>query len=175
MAKYPAWVVGSSVSATNLAAGLPDVYVKESSESITSDATLNTDATLNSIPLSVGRHWIRLLLMWTTSTSATPDIKTQWAFSGTWTTPVRACCGPGPTNTATADAITPSKMRGISANADAIYGSGASALINVATEEAFLVDVTVAGDLALQWAQNTSDAGALLVRGETSFVIKQIE
>jgi len=174
MAKYPNWFVGLSQSASNFAAGLPDVYVKSTVETISSDNTLSNDSELSSIPLGVGTFWVRAFIMATCATSATPDLKTRWAFTGTWNSPIRGCLGPAPGNTASSDAVTPSKMRGVATSSDAIYGFPASTAYNLITEEAFNVTVTVAGNLSLQWAQNTSDASNTAVQAGSAMVIRQL-
>jgi hypothetical protein len=84
------------------------------------------------------------------------------------------CIGPGNSNTAAPDAITPVKMRNLSVSSDAIYGAASGSAAYITTEEAFNVQVTVAGTLSLQWAQNTSDASNTNVQAGSAFVIKQI-
>lgn len=175
MAKYPPWQVGSSVSAANLALGIEDIYTKQGNESTISDTTLSNDAELVGIPLAVGTHHIRLLLLFYTDTSATPDLKTRWAFSGTWNNPIRAIMGPPSGNTAAAGAITPMLLAGIATNADASYGTAAgTANAYLATEESYNVVVTVAGTLSLQWAQRVSDASNSTVVAGTTFTTRQI-
>lgn len=174
MAKFPNWGVGLDVSAANLAAGIPDIYKKTTGEDRTSTTTLANDAELTGIVLPVGSFWIRLLLFWIDFTSATPDIKTQWAFTGTWNTPTRACIGPAATNTAAPGAITPTQSGGLATNVNAVYGAASGSTFYVATEETFDAVVTVTGSLSLQWAQNTSDATITSVKAGSAFMIKQL-
>lgn len=173
MPKYPVWFVGLSQSAANFALGLPDIYVKASAESITADATLSDDAELAGIPLAVGTHWVKCIYF-VTAASATPDVKTGWAFTGTWSNPVRGCLGPGSANTGAATAVTDVTMRGYPANSAANYGLPSSGAYNLIHEEAFNVTVTVAGNFSVQWAQNTSDAAAVVMREGSAVLTKQI-
>lgn len=174
MARYPNWGVGMDVSAQNLADGIPDIYKKVSGEDRTSTTTLANDAELTGIALPVGSYWIRLLLLWITFTSATPDIKTQWAFTGTWNNPTRACCGPAASNTAAASAVTPMQLNGITTNVNATYGTAAGSTFYVATEETFDAVVSVAGNMSLQWAQNTLDASITSVKAGSAFTVKRL-
>jgi hypothetical protein len=175
MPKFPPWGVGVSVSGTNLALDIPDIYVKTANETATADIVLSNDAELTAIPLAVGTHWVKLMLLFYTDTTATPDIKTRWAFTGTWNNPIRACIGPPSSNVAAAGAITPMLMAGIAAGTDATYGSAAgTANAYVVLEESYTVVVTVAGTLSLQWAQRVSDASLTTVVAGTTMATRQI-
>lgn len=175
MSKYPNWQVGSSVSAVNLASMLPDIYVKAASQSRATTAVVADDAELTGIPLAVGQHWVRFLILFYTDTSATPDFKTQWGFSGTWNNPIRASIGPPSSNTAAAGAVTPMLLGGIAAGTDGSYGSASgTANAYIATEESFNVVVTVAGNLSLKWSQRVSDATNTTVLAGTTCMTRQI-
>lgn len=132
-------------------------YVKTAA-STKNNNTLANDSELSGIALEAGTYWIKVNMMFHCTGSATPDIKTQWAFTGTWNNPNRQCIGPASTNTASWDGITPAKMGGVATNVTNIYGLAGSAAYSGATEECFTVEVTVAGNFSLQWAQNTTDA-----------------
>lgn len=174
MSKYPDWFVGQDVDATTLDLMIPDITKKGSTTDRSSTSTLSNDPDLSGISLGVGSFWVRLLILATCNTSATPDFKTQWAFTGTWNTPVRACIGPGATNTAARTDVTVSNYNGVPVNLSAVYGFPASTGYNIITEECFDVVVTVAGSLSLQWAQNTSDASTTSVKSGSAFVVRQI-
>jgi len=174
MAKYPAWGVGTDVSATNLALCVPDIYTKASALSRVNN-TLSNDPELVSIPLGVGTWHIKLLLFWCTDTSATPDFKTRWVITtGTWNNPLRARFGPGSGNTAAPNAVTPLQCGPTAAGSDAVYGTAAGTTFYNATEESYNVVVTVAGTLSLQWAQNTTDATNTTIQAGTTFELRQI-
>jgi hypothetical protein len=174
MAKYPNWAVGLDVSAANLALGIPNIVTKSAAQSRSGTATLADDSELVNISLAVGTHWVRLLLLAYADTSATPDIKTAWTFSGTWNNPGRARVGPGGGNTASPSAITPLLMGVTAAGTSGNYGFASGTTPYVITEESFNVVVTVAGNLALQWAQNTSDASNTTVAAGSTFITRQI-
>lgn len=149
-------------------------YVKAASTNSINN-TLANDAELTGIALSAGTYHIRLLMLVNNGGSATPDVKTQWAFSGTWNNPVRLCIGPSSSNTGNGDTITPMKMVGNAANANANYGLASSTAWTVITEESLNVEVTIAGNLSLQWSQLTTDAvNATVMRPGTAFQIRQI-
>lgn len=173
MAKYPDWTVGTDVSAANLALGIPDYYVKAAS-STKANNTFADDTELAGIALGVGTFHVRLFLFAHCTGSATPDIKTQWTFSGTWNNPLRMCIGPSSTNTGGRDALTPMKMSAEPAATSVSYGLAASSGFTCITEESMDVTVTVAGNLALQWAQVTTDAvNVTTVQSRSAFIIKQ--
>ncbi len=174
MAKYPNWAVGLDASAQNFADGLPDYYVKEALETRANN-TVTADAELSGIALGVGTYHVRLVALVNNSGSATPDLRTQWTFSGTWNNPNRIAKGPASSNTGNWDATTPIKFGGVAAGTSAIYGIAASAAWHAIEEEAFNVTVTVAGNLAFAWAQNSTDAVNLTnCQPGSAFVIKKL-
>lgn len=174
MPKYPNWGVGLDASANNFALGIPNIIVKAADQTILNSTTLTNDSELANIPLAVGTHYVKLYLM-TTNAAATADIKTQWAFSGTWSAPLRMCRGPASSNTATADSVTPFRLSGIATNANATYGLGAGGAPAVIEEVTYSAVVTVAGNLTLQWAQNTIDAAnGTVVKLGSAFETRQI-
>lgn len=174
MAKYPDWFIGQDVDATTLDLMTANITVKPGGTVRNNTTTLADDPDLASIPLAVGTHWVRLLFIWCTNTSATPDIKTRWAFTGTWNNPLRACIGPASTNTANPDVVTPVKFNTVAAGTDCVYGSAATTAFSVATEECFNVVVTVAGNLSLQWAENALSATDITVQPGSTFQNRQI-
>lgn len=174
MAKFPDWFIGQDVDATTLDLMVPNIVVKPNQTVRNNTTTLTDDPDLAAIPLAVGTHWVRLTFIWCTNTSATPDIKTRWAFSGTWNNPFRACVGPASTNTANPDVVTPVKFTVSATNSDSVYGSAATTAFSVATEEAFNVVVTVAGNLSLQWAENALSATDVTVQPGSAFQTRQI-
>jgi hypothetical protein len=174
MAKYPDWAVGTDVSATNLALMVPNIVVKTATETVNNTATYQSDDELAGLALGVGTWWVKFHLFVTCSTSATPDIKTKWLFSGTSNNAVRMVKGPGPTNTGARDALTPMHSGGILMGNDAVYGLAASTAFVLAEEETFALAVTVAGNLDLQWAQNTASATNTNVHAGSTVTYRQI-
>lgn len=124
--------------------------------------TYADDPHLSSIALAVGTYEIEVYGLFTLATTATQKIKTQWAFTGTWngTTAPRLCLGPGSAQTGGPTAITDMFFQGLHLNGqDAIYDVAAGTTNYSAFREvAGNVIVTVAGNLSLQWAQQTASA-----------------
>lgn len=157
MPQFPDIDAGDELSVELLRAMLPNIYTK----AVTTprvNATMSNDPELSGIPLSVGTHWVKFLLGVFNAGSPTPDVQTIWTFTGTWNNPVRHNFGPGAGSTGGRAAQAPSTAGGWSANATVAYGLNASTGYSSVIEESYLVVVTVAGDLALSWAQNTLDA-----------------
>lgn len=174
MAKYPDIQVGDLWTADLAASMLPDKYVKASVTDRTADATVDNDPELAGIPLAVGTYAVEVLIFATAPTSATPDLRTQWTFTGTWNNPTRACVGPGSDNTASSALATSIALRGTAAGTNQDYGLPASTGFAVIRELCDTVTVTVAGTLALAWSQVTSDAGVTSVKPGSSVTVRQI-
>jgi hypothetical protein len=155
MPKYPAWAVGTDLSAQNLDLGIPNIVVKTSTTTVNNSTTLVDDAELSGIALAVGTHMVKFKMLVTASTAAA-ILKTQWGFTGTWTAPIRAAIGPGAANTAARTAVNLITLNGISATSDSLYGLPASTGFMVLQEYAYNVVVTVAGNLSFKFAQNVA-------------------
>lgn len=163
MARYPQLTAGQRLTAAVLQEMIPDKIVKAAATDRTSTTTLADDPELQGLALAAGTYEIHVMIF-AASASATPDIKTTWEFTGTWTTPVRALDGPGTTATGGATANTDWRADGQAANSSAAYSLAATSDYSVIHEEAHDVVVTVAGDFSLQWAQQTSDGTATSVK-----------
>lgn len=172
----PTFLTGQRLTADLLNSYLTDyqplTYSKGGVTSRTSTTTLTDDPELTGIPLAVGTYDIELVGFWTQA-ATTPSLKTQWAFTGTWNTPTRACQGLGIGSTTAPDLGTIAHSRGNTTAQNAIYGTYASTAYTIFRERAVSVIVTVAGSLSLQWAQNTSIASAVNLQGGTSFIIRK--
>jgi hypothetical protein len=174
MGRYPDVAAANSFAVEILAEMIPDVYVKASSETRDSTTTLEDDSELAGIPLEVGQYHILVMGFFRSTGSTTPDIKTQWEFSGTWNDPIRLVTAPGPTNTANRDAVTPMYMGAVDTDADAVYGCSASGNPSGFREETYNIIVTVAGDMSFRWAQNTSNATATEVLLGTTVSVRKL-
>lgn len=175
MPEFPDWGVGTDVSAANLAYMVPNIIVKTATTARNTTTTLADDPEFSGIPLAVGTHWVKFHLFVSSSTSATPDIKTAWAFTGTWlTTATRMLIGPSGSNTATNDSITPVRLGAAGIVNSVAYGLASSTGFTYVVEECFNVQVSVAGNLSLQWAQNTSDASNVNVHAQSACQTRQI-
>lgn len=159
---------------TDFLALTPIVYTKASSTDRNTTTTYADDPELKDIPLAVGTYDIELIGFYTVA-STTPKLKTQWHFTGTWNSPIRNCLGPGSTNIAAPDIVTPSTAQGYVADSqNATYNSSTSPSYSVFREVALNVTVTVAGNLSLQWAQSVSNGSNVSVKGGTSFRIRKL-
>lgn len=174
MSKYPAYYAGQKLTAALIAAGQWDKTVKQANSSKVNN-TLANDAELAGFALGVGTWEVHMMILAFNSGSATPDIKTQWTFSGTWNTPLRTCVGPGSTNTGNSDTLTPLKMRAEAVNSNSSYGLALSGSYSEIDERCSTLVVTVAGTISLQWAQVTTDAANATTVAAGSYVeFKQI-
>lgn len=176
MATYPGVPVygGDIISADDIVANIPIVYVKEASETRNNTSALANDAELVNIPLQVGVYEIELELFWQQATSTTPAFKTQWAFSGTWNAPMRACFGAGQDNVAPTNRATTVYTLGVPTSSNAIYSADTTANYNMSRELSRQVIVTAAGNLSLQWAQNTATVANTICLVGTSFTVRKI-
>lgn len=118
------------------------------------------DPDLSGIPLEVGSFEIKVVSMFTLSTTTTQKFRTLWGFTGTWTsTAFRAVKGPGSANTAAPDDAASANIRGYTvATQNADYSTSTSGAYATAEEISATVEVTVAGNFALQWSQAASSA-----------------
>lgn len=174
MSKFPVYYSGLRLTAALLSSGQWDKTIKGSASTKVNN-TLANDSELAGIALGVGTWEIRMLIFVSTNTSATPDFKTQWSFTGTWSTPLRAVKGPGITNVGGSDALTPMKRRATAVNSDSPYGLASSTAYAEVEESVSSVTVSVAGTLALQWAQNTTDAAnATTVQAGSYVEVRQL-
>jgi hypothetical protein len=165
MAKFPAWGVGTDLSATNLAYMLPDIKTKVAANTITSNATLANDAELQNIALEVGTWEIEFEL-WVSGngTVTTGGFKDVWTFSGTLTgTPNKSVHGPASTNAVLANGAVSLQSQIIQYNSNGQFGllTGAPYLIREVCPN-FVV--ATAGNLALQVAQGVSNATSTVIQ-----------
>lgn len=140
----------------------PVVRRKTSNETRTSTITPTDDNSL-AYPLVAGSLYRIQLFVAYSSPSATPDIRSKWAFSGS-TGSNRSCIGPGAATTATEGQSSGSVMRSSVQGfaTETIYGTDAG-LGTGAIHEDLLLTPTISGVLQWQWAQGTSDANATTV------------
>lgn len=155
-------------------ASLPQVFTKTGATARQSTTTLTADPDLSGITLGVGVYDIELILFWTCA-NTTPKLKTRWGFSGTITNTLRLCHGPGSSQTGGPEAVSDATMRAYALTSqDAVYSTSTSSAYSAVLESAFGVEVTVAGDLSLNWAQNVSTAANVTVQPDSCFRIRKI-
>lgn len=149
-------------------------YVKANLTARSSTTTFANDPDLVTIPLEVGTFEIELVLFFTLTTTNTQKIKTRWSFTGSWNNSVRACVGPGVANTAAPSAVTDVHLAAYRPDdQDAVYDIAAGGTYGIVRETA-TIDVTVAGTLALSWAQSVSVANATTVQPGSAFRIRRV-
>lgn len=173
----PVYAIGQRLTAdtlNTLAGYLPVTYTKAATTNRNTTTTHAADPELTGIPLAIGVYHIELTLFWIQATTNTQKIKTQWAFTGTWNTPVRAIIGTGTGNTASWDATTLTSFGGRTTATDATYNGLLGGQFLVAREVVYNVTVTVAGNLSLTWAQSASSANNTSVCSGTAFEIRKV-
>lgn len=170
MTTYPAFYSGQRLTAALLTAMQWDKTIKTLATGKTNN-TLANDPELAGIALGVGQWDIRMLIF-ASNTVASVDLKTQWSFTGTWNSPLRYCLGPvtatGPGN------ITEVKMQPFATSANSVYDLAATSAYTGIQEFTSTAVVTVAGTLALNWAQNTTNATATNVQPGSYVEVRQI-
>lgn len=159
----------------SLEAYIPKTYIKSTATARSSTTTYTIDPDLQLIPLDVGTYEIELV-GFVTFAGTTPQLKTQWRFTGTWAGsngPDRAVSGPN--STAAASAASATNFQGYqAAGQDATYNANNGVLFASFREISRSVQVSVAGNLALYWAQVTSNASAVTIQGGTAFNVRKL-
>ena len=173
------FVVGQRLTASALQDAFdfitPQTFTKPAVSARSSTTTYAIDDDLKLISLAVGVYEVELVGFFTLTTTATQKIKTQWCFTGTWNSPIRNCIGPGFAQTAGPASATESSFSTyISDSQDAIYDVSAGGTYTCFREVARNVTVTVAGTMALYWAQVASSANATNLQAGTSFTVRRI-
>lgn len=171
---YPSLAVGDLVTADLLQSMVPKYYIKPSNESRNTTTTLADDTDLQGIALAVGTWEVELLGFWHQVTTNTQKIKTQWAFSGTWNTPIRNIVGAGSTQTAASNVADTVNVQAAGSGSDSIYDVAIGTSFTSFREWSCNVVVTVAGNLSLQWAQVASSGNNTNLDAGTTFRIRQI-
>lgn len=170
MPVYPIAYVGQPVTADFWNSGQWNYTYKPADTGITSDATINADPDLSGIALPVGVHHVQVQLFAFLATNATGvDIKVAWSFSGT-ATGNRSVLAAATTSTSRSDTTMTAAGIGLTTEA----GTGLSTTSSATIFEESIVTVTVAGNLAINWAQVVSTANQLSVGTNSYLRWKQI-
>ncbi len=165
---------GQIVYEDDLTAIKPTSVNKSGTTARSSTTTLADDPDLSGITLTPGTYSITVTLFFTVA-STTPLLKTRWAFTGTWGSPMRSCMGPGQGNTAESNALNLVTMRGYDATTqDAIYNKAVSSAYGAIVEQNDKVVVTATGLFSVQWAQSVSNASAVTMQSSSSILIEAI-
>lgn len=167
--RYPTVSVGQKLTATLLDGFVPTVYKKAGSDTRTSTAAVTDDPELTGIALEIGSYDLSAVIYFTGTTG---DIQMRFGFTGTYGGLV-GWTGPSP-GTELLD-HTAATMRNNAAppgNAQTFGHNSASVYAVVRVDG--IVDVSVAGNLSLQWGQQTSDVTATGVMGESFIRVNRI-
>jgi hypothetical protein len=159
VSQYPVIAAGDLITGALMRAMLPDYIVKAASTARASTTTFADDPEL-SIPVVAGEVcWLEFYLMFASLAAA--DLKTQWSVPA-GTTGNRRVLGPG-SAAADANADNIATRLGVHVAAGSTTYSGvrdsASNFFQV-VETGLLTIGGTAGNVVMQWAQNTSNATA---------------
>lgn len=170
MARYPDLTV-QPLTSTTARWLVPDVYVKQTSgPPRTSTITLANDAELAGIPLDVGTYMIRTLLL---ATATTGDFMSAWAFTGTWSG-MRTVLGPSNTSETVSFANATMRVVSVALGTPLTYGLNDAATPYGIHEVSYNVVVTVAGDMSVRWAQETSDASPTSLAAGSAVEVRRL-
>lgn len=127
-----------------------------------------------SVPLTVGVYDLELYYHALGLSSATlGGFKGKWVNTGTMTSRGRSCRGPAFGFTFEPDAITTFKHAAYAFGSDVTYGVNDS--ITALIHESLTVEVTVAGTLTYQWAQQATTATVTSASASSRLIITTIE
>lgn len=168
----PVASAGGTVKASDISKAVTTVYYKTADVSRSSTTTLADDNELVGMPLTVGLWRVECLLF---AARVTTDgaFRHQLTFSGTTTgTFPSGVIGP---QGSTADATATTAVLLGSASAFSPVNIGVQGVTSPGTNSLIsrdaLINVTVAGALALQWCQTTSSANALTLRAGSRIIL----
>lgn len=134
------------------------VFLRKTAATSRTTATASNDNQLAGLALGIGVWEIKTVLLWTGTTG---DFQNGWAFTGTWTG-LKGCVGASPTTELNdwANTTMRNNAAGIGAAIGYLtYGHNSATTYSVVREDG-VVDVTVAGTMAISWAQQTTDVAA---------------
>lgn len=161
MSKYPLVYAGQRITGALLSATMPDMIRKLNNTDRSATTTLADDPDLTVQLEANAQYWIEIEIWYAASTGSS-GIKTAWTVpSGV--TGNRSAVGMAST---VSDATPAGVGRwGVHAYGTSVfYGDRQSSTnLAVAKESSYVTTGSSAGTCALQWAQDTSDAGACRV------------
>jgi hypothetical protein len=151
---------GQIVYAADLSGLRPAAYYKGASTTRNNTAALADDPDLSNIPLDPGYYSLKVLLA-TTNANAAAGLKTAWAFTGSWTAPVRGNIGPN--NTAVQPGVQ-TIINLIAQSGTQVYSYAVSGAFVGIHEWADRVEILSSGNFSVQWAQNTATAANTIIQ-----------
>lgn len=162
-------LAGDPVAAADITR--PRYLRKAASEGRTSTTFVN-DGDFVNLALAVGVWEVRMYCTVTSTVAGTGDLKTTWNFSGTATVG-RCCFGPGNDSTVAGEIATSVNSTGIAIGSTAIYGISNAGQAAGIHEELFL-EVTVAGNLTMQWGLSAA-SGTTTLSSSSRLIITAVE
>lgn len=145
------------------------VAVKSADESITSDSTLTSDSDLVVTLPTVDKHYRLEAWLYFTVADATPDLKFAWAASNALQLGRMGFTMLDAAGTLNGDNVA------MTATTSVALAAGAPNSIGIHMTGMFQSNAATAGTLALQWAQNTSDANALVMKEGSWIKVEQLD
>lgn len=161
MSKYPTIYAGQRITGSLLSSMMPDVIRKLNNTDRTATTTLADDPDLTVLLEANAQYYIEIDLWYAASTGSS-GIKTAWTVPA-GVTGNRSALGMASTvSDATPAGVGRWGVHGYGTSV--FYGDRQSSTnLALARETSYLTTSTTAGTCALQWAQDTSDAGACRV------------
>lgn len=141
----------------------PQLQSKAANESITSSTALQNDDDLV-IALDVGVYVMDVYAIFTAATAG--DIKLSWTNTGTMTCRHRSVATLSTNVTNSGDSANV-RMQGIPGGFSTAAAYGADGSNQSRAHERLIIEVTVAGSLTLQWAQQASSGTATVMVAST--------
>jgi predicted NAD/FAD-dependent oxidoreductase len=165
------FIVGGRLSGSP---GRPFVKRKATTQMATSSITAVNDTDLWCV-LGPGIYRAQLWVHYS-SPSESSDIRSQWDFTGDYTSGGRSCFGPGQITTAVAGTAAASVLRasGHGATTAVIYGTDAGLTTGVLHED-LLLEVDTVGTLNWKWAQGFSNVNTTTVSVASRLYITPVE
>lgn len=162
-------VAGDPIAAADITRPL---YLKKAASEARTSASFVNDADFVNLAIPVGVWEVRMYCTVTSTTLGTGNFKTTWNFSGTATIG-RLCIGPGGNNVAANESATTVNATGIAVGSTAAYGVSSAGQAAGVHEELYL-DVTVAGNLTMQWGL-VAAAGTTTLSSSSRLIITALE
>ena len=173
MASYPTFSVTKNLTAQDLSNLAPNIVVKQSANTITSNTTLAADPELSNISLTPGTYYVEFFIA--CRGVSTGSIKTDWTFTGTTsTTPTRFIIGPGVGNTGGVASVTPVVMMTGLINVVQNFTLVTTSSDYVIWEFCPNFVVTATGLLSWRAAQNASNATSTVINPPSHLRIRQV-
>lgn len=170
MSTYPSITAGQEITSTLLTSMLPDIVYKTANEDRTATTTLADDTELTTTLAASAVYHVRIYLHYAALDAA--KIKTAWTVpSGA--SGLRSAIGAGSAAT-DATAATTSRFGVHAFTTTVTYGTRSHATNQCVAIEEGIVTTTSAGTLAIQWAQDTSNATATRVGSGSSLHVTRI-